>query len=160
MIGNRVAALSARGACVGLPGRQFLVLAALLAVLLALPETVSADDKIRIGQTVEGMLNSYDDVDRWKMYPGANAGFVISLENLPEYGYLDVYILVYDGNGTLVASDDNDGAGNNAYITYCCTPCHSTHTIEARYRPRHADDLGALSANPLRECGVRTRGVL
>ena len=128
------------------------VLAGLVSLVALLPARVAADGWMRTGQTVEGMLNSYDDVDRWEIYPGSGAGFIISMENMGEYGDIDVYILVYDGSGALVASDDNSGAGNNAYITYCCTPYHSTHTIEARYRPRHADDWGryrlTLYANP------------
>ncbi len=96
---------------------------------VAAAQTAAADDyaattattgKLVLGSTVTGSVEASGDADWFAvtLTAGATYTFAVSVAN---GSALDPLLRLYNGSGTLLASDDDSGGGVNAKLTYRAT---------------------------------------
>lgn len=90
-----------------------------LAVALAVPDDFTDDARttsaLPIGQAVDGRIEVAGDEDWLAVALTAGQGYVFDLTSS---GLADPYLALFNGAGTLVASDDDGGGGLNSRILF------------------------------------------
>ncbi len=87
---------------------------------LILAEAQSEERPISLGQTISGEISRAGNTDRYFFTNPYSRYFRFSLDDydpkLGSDGKLDPFLKLYDMNGNLVASDDNNGLGDDAIL--------------------------------------------